>query len=249
MSEVARAVGGWRLEVVDEIGSTSDALIGRAGAGEVGRMAMLARRQTRARGSRGRSWVEPPAGNLAMSVLLRPDWGSDEVGACVFAAGLALHGALLGWAEAEARLTLKWPNDVLLGGRKLGGVLVETGRQGTARVDWVVIGFGANLLSAPLVPGRATACLAECAARSPDAGAVGQAVLGALDRWLMVLEGEGFEAVRDAWLAVAHPAGTLLTVGGVEGRFEGLTPRGELLLRSGGSVAAIRTGDVMLAGG
>ena len=249
MGAAIRAVCGWRFEVVDEIGSTSDALIKRAGAGEAGRVALLARRQTRARGSRGRGWVEPPAGNLAMSVLLRPDWGSDEVEDCVFAAGLALRGALQGWLASDDELALKWPNDVLFDGRKLGGVLVETGRGAAGRTEWLVIGFGANLLSAPVVPGRQTACLAERAERMPDAEEVGIALLGELDRWWSRLATDGFEAVRQAWLAVAHPAGTLLTVGGEEGRFAGLSERGELLLWSGETIKAIRTGDVLLAGG
>jgi BirA family biotin operon repressor/biotin-[acetyl-CoA-carboxylase] ligase len=249
MDGAACPISGWRFEVADEIGSTSDALIERAGSGEAGRLALLARRQTRARGSRGRSWSEPPSGNLAMSVLLRPEWMPQDVGRCVFAAGLAFRAALQAWVTNGASLALKWPNDVLLEGRKLGGVLLETACGADGRTEWMVIGFGANLLTAPVVPGRRTACLAECAGLLPDAEALGAGLLAQLDGWFGKLMDEGFETVRSAWLEVAHPAGTLLTVGGVEGRFAGVSAMGELLFRSGETVTRVRTGDVMLAGG
>ena len=248
MGAAALLEGGWRFEVVDEIGSTSDALIERAGAGEAGRLALLARRQTRGRGSRGRSWVGPDAGNLAMSVLLRPGGGPADVGPFVFLAGLALRGALQAWVTDGTSLALKWPNDVLIGDRKVGGVLVETAGGADGRTDWMVIGFGANLLVAPTVLGRGTGCLAEIADPVPDVETLGRGLLAQWDEWFGRFMSDGFEAVRSAWLQVAHPAGTLLAVGGVEGRFAGLSEVGELLLRSGGTITRIRTGDVMLAG-
>ncbi len=237
---------GWPLEIVDEIGSTSDALIERAGSGESGPAALLARHQTRGRGRRGRTW-EGPSGNLAMSVLLRPRCAPDEIGRMVLLAGLAMRDALQRHAGNETRLELKWPNDVLLMGDKLGGVLVESALDGAGWIDWLVIGFGANLAHAPLLAGRRTASLARVC-RAPEAETVGWDVLTGLDRWMGVLARDGFDAIREAWQHHAQPVGTDLVVDGRAGRYAGLTVAGHLLLDVGARVEVVSAGDVTLAG-
>ena len=236
----------WRWEVVDEIGSTSDALIERAIAGETDRTALLARRQSKGRGRRGRRW-EGPVGNLALSVLLRPRWRSGEVGQAVFVAGLAMGEALQGSVTDGRRLMLKWPNDVLLDGDKLGGILVESALDETGLLDWLVIGFGANLARAPELADRRAACLAECAEPLPAAEAVGRAVVERLDHWFARLERDGFGAVRAAWMERAHAAGTPVVVSGCHGRFAGLSEAGHLLLDVGDGVEVFSAGDVVLA--
>lgn len=238
----------WRLEVHDSLGSTNDVCIARAEAGEAAGLALLARRQTGARGSRGRGWTEPPAGNLALSVLLRPETGLGRPGLWPFLAGLALHQAL--GAVSPAAVTLKWPNDVLLDGRKLAGILIERGLG--ADSAWLVIGFGANLAAAPTLADRTAACLAE-AGPAPDAEPTARAVLDALDRWCAVWRDEGFEALRVAWLERAHPVGTKLAVrdrdAQREGSFSGIAPDGALLLSCDGRIERIETGDVLLLSG
>ncbi len=215
----------WHLEVADELPSTSDELIRRADAGAPEGLAVLARRQTRARGSRGRLWAEPPEGNLALSVLLRPDCGAAEGGQAVFRAALALIEALDAHAGA-ATLMLKWPNDVLLGGRKLAGILVESAAAGD-RLAWMVIGFGANLRARPVLPNAMeTACLAEGGVPPAPPEQVARLLLLRLDHWWA----QDFAAVRTAWLERAHPIGTTLIVDGRAGSFAGISDAGALLL-------------------
>ncbi len=231
----------WRLEAFDSLPSTSDLCIARAEAGEPAGLAVLARVQTRGRGRSGRSWVGQ--GGLAVSVLLRPEADPQPLGGWPLLAGLALHQALGG----DARLMLKWPNDVLLGSAKLAGILVERGT-GAGR-DWLVIGFGANLLVAPALPGRETACLAQLGP-APDATVVARRLLDALDAWQAAWRRDGFEAIRAAWLRHAHPPGTALAVEmrGVRrsGTFAGLAPDGAILLSIDGRLERIDTGEILL---
>lgn len=240
----------WRFEIVDRVGSTNDALIARVAAGEAGHVALLARRQEAARGSRGRLWQEPPIGNLALSVLLRPF--DQPPSTTVFAASLALRDAL-GFVPAPFRLVLKWPNDVMLIGPdsrsgKVAGILVETARAGTGLADWAVIGFGVNLLAAPPIEGARA--IGEAVTELMSADQVAHTLLRQLDHWFAIADTDGFAPIREAWLAAAHPFGTELAVesGGVRrrGRFAGLDGSGALLLRVGATTERISTGRVLL---
>lgn len=239
----------WRLVVHDSLPSTSDSCIERAEAGEPAGLAILALQQTRARGSRGRRWSEPPAGNLAVSVLLRPKGGLGLPAQWPLLAGLALHQALSP-DDPDGRLSLKWPNDLMLDGRKLGGILVERGANDGH--DWVVIGFGANLLSAPELPDKVAACMAELGP-PPGARDVTARLLLGLDEWIVRGSIQGFDAIRSSWLDRAHPIGTPLAVRdrGEQraGSFAGLSTDGALLLDVAGSEQRIDTGEILLLGG
>ncbi|MBV1837356.1 biotin--[acetyl-CoA-carboxylase] ligase [Acetobacter estunensis] len=235
---------GWRFEVYDELPSTSDLCVERADGGEGGCLAVLARRQTKARGSRGRSWSDPGE-SLALSVLLRPEEAERaRPDIWPFLAALAFHDAL-GGERPSSRLRIKWPNDILYDGRKLGGILIETGGGAS---PWVVIGFGGNLTSSPVVPGRRLACLGEfrvdCA---PEPLAL--RLLEALDVWRTVLAQKGVAALHAAWLARGLPLGSPLVVRGTgtyaEGLFMGIGEGGELLLDCNGKVERVITGDVL----
>ena len=233
---------GWRLEAHDSLPSTSDLCIARAEAGEAAGLAVLARRQTQGRGSRGRSWTGQ-TGNLALSVLLRPAGALHRPALWPFLAALSLHQALGG----DSLLQLKWPNDILLGHAKLAGILVERGTG--AGAGWLVIGFGANLLRAPTVPARDVACLADLG-QTLDAETVAQRVLAGLDDWQEIYHRDGFDVIRSCWLARAHPPGTVLAVesGGIRrsGSFVGLATDGALLIEIDGREQRIDTGEVLL---
>ena len=226
---------GWRLEVYDELPSTSDAVLARVG--EPAGLAVLALRQTRGRGSHGRRW-RAPAGNLNLSVLLRPThqcpWS--------LLAGVAVHQAIAGLLPFPAPLTLKWPNDLLLNGGKLAGVLVESG------AGWLVIGIGLNLREAPSLPDRSTAALSDLIAPPPVRQAA-EVILASLRFWLDIEQAEGFAPIRDAWLTAAHPYGTHLRVdqGGtlIEGAFAGLSDNGALLLESSAGLRPLHAGTVI----
>ncbi len=231
----------WRLETYGELGSTSDLCTARAKAGEAEGLAVLAHKQTAGRGSRGRGW-QAPEGNLNLSLLLRPALPAAQAGFYSLLAGVVVAEAIEQFFAPPTML--KWPNDVLLAGAKLAGVLIDATPNGE-NLDWLVIGIGINLRSTPEIPGRVTTSLAAhgVTLTAPDAA---QAILSGFSRW----HGAGTASIRDAWLARAHPIGTKLEVksmhGVQTGTFAGLSPSGELLLHGKNRIERISTGDVML---
>ncbi len=237
----------WRLEKFAEIGSTSTYCVSRAKAGEPAGLAVLAEWQTAGRGSRGRDW-ESAAGNLFLSVLLRPDARLNALGVYPLLAGLALADAVRTLAPKARPPMLKWPNDVLIGNAKLAGVLIEAGPE-QDRIAWLVIGIGMNLAASPAIAERRTACLAELGVKAAPLDAA-FAVLAALSIRLDDFATFGAEAIQDAWLDQAHPVGTWLNVRGADGetggRFAGLSPAGELLLRVESRIEKFQTGEILL---
>jgi len=231
----------WRLEVFEELASTSTLCAERARAGEAAGLAVLALRQTAGRGSRGRVW-QAPAGNLNLSVLLRPQRPAAEAGMFALLAGIAVAEALE--ALTPLRVTLKWPNDVLLGQAKLAGILIDAVPSGTW-LDWLVIGIGINLREAPKIEGRRTTALGEHGIEQ-DPQMMANAVLERLAHW----QDASAEAIRESWLSRAHVIGTRIEVQTgaklLQGSFAGLTPAGELLLQSENRIEAISTGEVLL---
>ncbi len=137
---------------------------------------------------------------------------------------------------------LKWPNDILIGGAKLAGILIDAALQ-DQKFDWLVIGIGINLASAPEIPGRAsTALSSHGVTMSPDQAAA--AVLANLSRWQLAEP----DQIIAAWLSRAHPLGTPLTINGAKtGHFAGLTIAGELRLATAKGIEIFNTGEVMLA--
>ena len=201
--------------------------------------------QTASRASRGRTW-HTARGNLAVSVLLRPSEPARNAGQWALLAALALLEALEELTPSS-RLSLKWPNDVLIDGRKVAGILLDSRVGQSASLDWIVIGFGANLAAAPDV-GGAGVLPEPC-----DPADAACRLLARIDHWRQVRLLDGFAPVRAAWLHRAHPRGTWLRVRGAghdaAGAFEGLSDDGALLLATGGKVHAFSTGTVLEAEG
>ncbi len=238
----------WRLEIHDELPSTSTLLRARAEAGEPAGLAILARRQTQARGTRGRAW-STPSGNLAVSVLLRPRLPLREAATVSLLAGVALAEAVGHVLPPGPSLALKWPNDLLLDGRKLSGILLESQGDGQGGLAWVIPGIGVNLAHAPILPDRIAACLADhMPPPAPEAFAAH--LLDRLFHWTADLETHGFAPVRDAWLAHAQPPGTpmSLKLGAdvLQGTFAGLGEDGSLLLQHLGTIRRFTAGEVLL---
>ncbi len=233
---------GISLEIVDEIGSTSDALKARAAAFPGQEAALLARRQTSGHGRLGRTW-HSIEGNLHLSVLLRPQtlrWP----GHWSILAAVALADTVRGYLPEPNALRLKWPNDLLLGEGKLAGILLEVG---VAAGPWLVIGFGVNLAGAPPGLGRLLACLASvCPAPAPEEFAA--RLLDVLQGWRRRYGSEGFAPIQAAWLAAAHATGEPVVVGvderRLQGVFRGLGDDGTLLLDGPDGVLAITAGEL-----
>ncbi len=229
------------LETVDEIGSTSEALRARA-ACPGPEAALLALRQSGGRGRLGRPW-QSIDGNLHLSVLLRPQ-NLRWPGHWSILAAVALADTARCYTPGGAALRLKWPNDLLLDGGKLAGILVEAG---TAPGPWLVIGFGVNLAGVPLGLGRPVACLAS-AAPAPAPEAFARRLLQALQGWRARYAAEGFAPVRAAWLAAAHAPGERMVVGmggqRIHGAFRGLGDDGALLLDGPEGGRAVTAGEL-----
>ena len=242
------AAPGFRLEVHEALSSTSDLVAARAAAGEPAGLAVLARRQTGGRGTKGRAW-ESLEGNLHLTVLLRPRGAVREAPQWGLLAGVALAETIAPLLPDASALALKWPNDVLLRGRKLAGILAEASADPKGGLAWLSLGFGVNLAQAPIVPGRETASLTDEGIAPPLAKAFAVQLLERLDQWCERRRARGFAPVRNAWLVhgpapdapiqVSTPGGTMTT-----GRFAGLAEDGSLLVAGEGRVERLATGEV-----
>jgi BirA family biotin operon repressor/biotin-[acetyl-CoA-carboxylase] ligase len=234
---------GWRLRVEESLPSTSDLLLRLAAAGEPEGLAVLARSQTAGRGREGRGWSSPP-GNLYLSVLLRPSGLARDAGCFALLAAVALAEALEQDLSDPAALRLKWPNDLLLGGAKLAGVLCESAAAPDGTLEWLVMGLGANLAVAPDLPERPTARLPAPVA--PEKVAL--RVLHALDAWRGRMAAEGLDPLRDAWMRRGPEPGARLTLRGgaavTTGLYRGLDRDGALLLETNGRIRRFASGEV-----
>ncbi len=228
----------WRLEFLESVGSTSDICRERAALGEPEGLAIRAGWQTAGRGSRGREWLSEH-GNLFLSLLLRPSDPAAEAGLWALLAGVAVARAL-----GRADIALKWPNDILRNGKKLGGILLESQVGAKGGLDWLVIGVGLNLSTAPRIEGREIDALAE----TTDPDLLGRAILAEISALRDLRAGQGWAPIRAAWLSHALPVGGVMTWRQhdrvIEGRFAGLGADGSLLLETDGRVQAFATGEI-----
>ncbi|MGR6328082.1 biotin--[acetyl-CoA-carboxylase] ligase [Sphingomonas sp. XXL09] len=230
------------IRTVVETGSTNADLLHLASLGAREGEWLRAELQTAGRGRQGRAWQSPP-GNLYASTLVRLRPGDPPAPSLALVAAVALHAVLA--RHLPGRAMLKWPNDVLVDGAKLSGILLE--RSG----DAVVIGIGVNVAHHPDLPDRRTTSLAAEGAPL-DAASLIEELAEAVARWLQRWRGEGIDAIRRAWLAAAHPVGTALNVrlpdgGAVAGIFDGLDADGALVVRlADGERRVMHAGDVFL---
>ena len=228
-----------RIRIVESTGSTNADLL--ADASSVEGDWLVALEQTAGKGRQGREWVTK-SGNFFGSTLITLGSGDPPPQSLSLAAGLALVEATDA-AVPDQALLLKWPNDLLLGGAKLGGILLE--RQG----DRVVAGFGVNLASSPGLAGRPTASLGGRISPQAFAPLLASSMARILGLW-RTTDPQDFAR---AWLARAHPVGTELKVhesdaSEISGRFDGIDPDGTLRLRlEDGSVRAIHAADVSIS--
>ncbi len=236
----------FRVIGYDLLGSTNDQAkaFAREGAGHG--LAVWAREQTQGRGRQGRDWRSPP-GNLYLSVILQPDVAIERLGELSFVAAIAVAEAIAGAIADPALVRLKWPNDILLDGGKVAGILMETESAPSGAVHWVVLGLGVNLVSAPVgLPYRAVA-VSEFGPAS-DCPAMVAAVLRQVDVLWRLWVAEGFAPIRERWRLLGHRPGDRLTVrqgdGVVEGAFVDLDGDGALLLETAAGSIRILAGDV-----
>ncbi|MCB2115454.1 MAG: biotin--[acetyl-CoA-carboxylase] ligase [Rhodobacteraceae bacterium] len=227
---------GVAARVLEEVDSTNSEAA-RIAPGLTQPTWILARRQTAARGRRGRVWVAPE-GNFFATLVMRPAGAPGDAARRSFVAALALAEALEALVGTNATITLKWPNDVLVNGGKVAGILLESAGQGGA-VSHLAIGIGVNLIAAPpseaVEPGATppVSVLGETGVRLTPEQLL-TPLAAAFDRWEAQLATYGFAPVRTAWLARAARLGEVITARtvteSIEGRFEDLAEDGALVL-------------------
>ncbi len=246
------ASGQVPILALDEIDSTNAEARRRAEAGESGPLWITALRQTAGRGRRGRNWETGKGGNLAATLLVLTDKPPAEAAQISFLAALAVSDL----ARDDIRSTqplLKWPNDVLVGGRKISGILVESGRRPDGQL-WIAAGIGVNLAEAPQAADKpATTFAAEGADPPPTPAEALQRLSGSLMAWLGVWENQGFAAIAEAWTRRAQGLGGACRANlgseTIDGVAEGLDIDGALLLRlAGGEIRRVTAGEVFFEG-
>jgi len=223
--------------------STMDAARTSARDGAPDGTVVVARQQTQGRGRHGRDWFSPE-GNLHASILLRPGLSPARLSELGFVVALAAADAVDAVLQ-RGRARLKWPNDVLLDGAKIAGILVEIVEDNAA-----IIGIGLNILRVPDVAPYPVTCLCDAGANTSPAAVLAH-LLSALERRLAHWSGHGFAHARDAWLARGPAPGDMIRVRiGARidtGRFAGLDADGALLLAENGATRRVVAGDVVAA--
>lgn len=239
----------YRLQSHDRLDSTNDEAKALADHGAAEGTLVWALTQSRGRGRQGRVWASPP-GNLYASIVLRPEARARVAAQLGFAAALAVREACLDFAP-RAAIAFKWPNDVLLDGRKLAGILLESRLHGDGGLAWLVMGIGINLATYPVgTDFPATALSAAGAEVAPEAmlAALARRFLAWYERWRAEA---AFAPLRAAWLSQAQGVGGAIKVrlpgGALSGRFTGLDGDGALLLETGAGPRRLEAGDVFPA--
>jgi BirA family biotin operon repressor/biotin-[acetyl-CoA-carboxylase] ligase len=233
----------------DSLPSTNTEAARQAALGAPEGLCVVAREQTAGRGRRERSWVSPKDAGLYLSVVLRPAFEARLWPLITLAAALAVREALTEACGLEA--DIKWPNDLLAGGRKLCGILAETAEGSRGRA--VVLGVGVNLRRGsfpPEISDTATS-VEEQTGRAPDAEGLLEALTRSLARYYQTLHAQGGagEVLRD-WQrnsTYAHGRRVRVALAGetFEGTTRGLDPDGALRVETdGGRIRTVSAGDV-----
>jgi BirA family biotin operon repressor/biotin-[acetyl-CoA-carboxylase] ligase len=241
---------GDRLIVLESVDSTNEEACRLAKAGEKGGLWIVARTQSAGRGRRGRSWVSEP-GNFCGSLILRPQSDTRDIANLSFVAAVALYETFAGISGGQVVIECDWPNDVLVGGTKVAGILLESSFSGDSVPDWVVVGIGVNLIGGPELKEHAFASLTEVGIKAVTPPAFLEKLAAAMQDWLEIWQKNGFEPIRTAWLARAAGLGERIVVRyGDEvanGIFADLSQSGSLILAlPDGRRREILAADVML---
>ena len=241
--------------VLEEIDSTNAEALRRAPQWQ-GPEWIMARRQTAGRARRGRGWSDPP-GNLAATLSLRPAGGAGRAALYSFVAALGLLDACVAVTGRAEAFALKWPNDVLLNGGKMAGILLESTTLPGGALH-LVVGIGVNLAHAPdavqVEPGamRPVSLAGETGVRVAPEPFLDE-LAAAVARRADMFETRGFAPIREAWLAQAARLGQVVTArslrDSVTGTFETVDETGQMVLRTAAGRVSVPAADIFFEGG
>jgi len=239
-----------RLIILDEVESTQDAARDMALAGEPEGLAVMALKQTRGRGRLGRSWISPGGKNLALSWILRPALPPEEAALLGLLASISVAETIE--AQGVAGVTLRWPNDVMAGDRKIAGILLDarvTGEQ----PEFVIVGVGLNINSSlddfPTELHEQITSLFLCTGKEWDIEAAAHSLLERMGALYDRTKKEGCGFITALWKTRWEDQGRMLTCNGITGLAEGLAADGALLLRTAdGLLVRVTSGEASPSG-
>jgi BirA family biotin operon repressor/biotin-[acetyl-CoA-carboxylase] ligase len=237
------------LRFFESLGSTNDEAAAWVAGGAADWSLVIAEEQTAGRGRSGSKWFTPKGTALAFSLVLRPPLQQPEYSSRL--AGLGALAVAEACTQSTLRPSIKWPNDVLLRGRKVAGVLVESIWTGD-RLEASVLGIGVNVLTGAVPPESALSypatCLESELGHAVDRPALLRQILGSIRRWREILDSDDFLrawedrlAFRGRQVAVTGPDGTALT-----GTLLGLDADGSARLQTNHKIVAVRAGQISL---
>ena len=249
MSDAAGLPEFFTLLHLDTVDSTNEEAKRQGRNGARAGTIVWADAQTAGRGRLGRVW-DSPRGNLYFSILLRPKCTAAAAPQLGFGAALAVGEALAPLLPDPAALKCKWPNDVLVGGRKIAGILMEA-QSTSGKIDSLVVGFGVNLVSHPAGTETPATSLAACGAETVSPASLLTAIATRFLHWRVLWRAEGFAPLRAAWLDRAHALGDEIKVRGagpeLRGRFVDLDADGALILEGAAGRQSIQAGAIFPA--
>lgn len=234
----------WQIKVLSKTNSTQDIVMLAAQEGDAEGYTVQAMTQTSARGRHGNQW-DAPMGNIYISFLLRPNCDLSRAGELGFVIAVGLSNTIDIYLDKEKHTkTLKWPNDILIDGLKISGILLESNLK-NGHLDGIVVGIGLNIFNAP----EFGTCVNNVAKEPVYVNKVRDAMLKEIAKTYDIWQAEGFTPIRNKWLENAHGLGQGITARlpkeSFKGIFGGLTEDGSLILKQdNGEDKIITAGNV-----
>jgi BirA family biotin operon repressor/biotin-[acetyl-CoA-carboxylase] ligase len=239
----------YQLLSFDQLDSTNDEARRQADNPSLDKLVIQANSQNKGRGRRGRTWVSEK-GNLFCSILQRPNVPIQMAAQISFVSALAIHGAIREAVDGfDCDVLCKWPNDVLVDGYKVSGILLESQvKKGTQDLDWIITGIGINLCHSPADTPYPCGFINAYRENNLTAQMMLELLLKHYDEWMERWKTFGFQTIRDAWCQNAKGIGEEIIVKlsdeEIVGCFESLDQDGALVLRNSEGTRHITAGDV-----
>ena len=241
-------IGKGFIDYYDSTGSTNDRAYELAEGGEPEGTIVIAESQTRGKGRMGRKWISPKASGIYMSIILRPDVETDEIPAVTIIAAVSIIRAIIKACGVDTRM--KWPNDILIGDKKVCGILTEIKAQPDA-VEFLVLGIGVNV-NTPRgkLPPEGTSLKIECGYNVSRLD-LARNILAEFERYYLKFNEEGFPALRDECMEYSLTLGKRVKVSehhrSIEGVAVDIDEKGALIVKDdNGDLKRVFSGDVVL---
>jgi len=233
----------WNIEIFETIPSTQDVAKARVREGVKEGLVIQALQQSAGKGRHGNQW-NSPAGNLYMSILLRPDCLADQAGQISFVIAVALSAAMDDFIDQGHHKTLKWPNDILINNLKCAGILLESELTVDGRIESLIVGIGVNLLAPP----ESRAGLQQLSDKKIEIDAFRDHLLEQLNKYYSQWKKDGFAPIRELWLKQAHGLNQKIEVRladkKMHGMFKNINKNGALQLEVNGQIITVNSGDI-----